>query len=162
MEHSVAIFYLALQVSIISLRESLESSTKYTPCQRGFSLVKPSIYESHYLCHMHWLISTWVNVVKWRPLHLKMFVLPRPFELEKSLFSKVLSVQKVKAVARKNISRFIALDKIEGHKKSFSPFFRDYSYYMGQETHLRVFRVWVDLTKPLFTLFDQSMFAEYF
>ena len=63
--------------------------------------------------------------------------LSKKFELEKSLFSKVFYVQKVKAVARKNISRFIALDKIKGRKKTFSPFFRDYFVLCGsRDTHL--------------------------
>ena len=86
--------------------------------------------------------------------------LSKKFELEKSLFSKVFYVQKVKAVARKNISRFIALDKIKGRKKTFSPFFQRLLRIMWVKRHTLI--VWVDLTKPMFTLFDQSMFAENF
>ena len=69
-------------------------------------------------------------------------------------------MQKVKAVARKNISRFIALDKIKARKKTFSPFFQRLLRIMWVKRHTLI--VWVDLTQPMFTLFDQSMFAENF
>ena len=92
------------------------------------------------------------------------------FDLARKIFnfkSIVRAEQKVKAVARKNISRFIALDKIKGRKKkTFSLyFFRDYFVLCGsRDTHLCVVRAWVDLSKGpcLHCLTDRLVFAENF